>query len=394
MVEDYRALVKRRALDLDGLVQLTFKGVLSDRLPWRQVIVRPVTIKGRAALQFAHFDARRDVTKNYAGAEAEAHLDALLALPFSSITLRTTDEHLSVQITRRGRAILHRAPAAAPPPALAHDAAKALPLPAGRPDPFLHALGIMTADGRVKARMQDKFTQINEFLKLLEHTGALERIERRPLQVLDCGAGAAYLTFAVYHYLTQVRGIPTEIVGVDANAALTAKNAATSAALALPEVCFVPSRIVDYQPKVTPDVVLALHACDTATDEALAQGIRWGASLIMAAPCCHRHLHDQLQARAPFEPLLRHGILKQRFADLLTDSLRALILRVMGYKTDVVEFVSSEHTDRNLMIRAVRRLPPGDRRFVQEYRDLTAYWGVKPHLETLLGDLWARAAGG
>lgn len=393
MTEDYRAQVKRRALDLTRLVQLTFKGQISDRLPWRQVVARPVTIKGQTALQFAHFDARRDITKNYAGAEAEAHLDELLALPFSSITLRTTDEHLSVQITRKGRAILHRAPAAALPPTLAHDAAKSPPLPAGRPDPFLRALGIMTADGRVKAHMQDKFTQINEFLKLLEHTRALEQIASRPLRVLDCGSGAAYLTFAVYHYLAQVRGIPTEVVGVDVNAALTAKSAATSAALALPQVCFVPSRIRDYQPAAPPDIVLALHACDTATDEALAQGIRWGASLIMAAPCCHRHLHDQLETRAPFTPLLRHGILKKRFADLLTDALRALILRVMGYKTDVVEFVSSEHTDRNLMIRAVRRLPPGDRRFVQEYRDLTTYWGVTPYLETLLGDLWARTVG-
>ena len=135
-------------------------------------------------------------------------------------------------------------------------------------------------------------------------------------------------------------------------------------------------------------MVVALHACDTATDDALKQGIINQAGLILAAPCCHHDLNAQLGNVELFQPVLRHGILKQRLADMLTDSFRALILRIMGYKTDVIQFVSSEHTDRNLMIRAVRRTAPGEAAFVREYLDLKTFWGVTPYLETALGDVF------
>jgi hypothetical protein len=134
--------------------------------------------------------------------------------------------------------------------------------------------------------------------------------------------------------------------------------------------------------------VLALHACDTATDEAIAQGIRWNARLILCAPCCHHDLNAQLRAKDPFGPVLRHGILKERMADILTDAFRALVLRIMGYKTDVVEFVSPEHTDKNLMIRAVRTEKQGqdNRRYVQEYIELKEFWGITHYIEKLLGE--------
>jgi len=135
---------------------------------------------------------------------------------------------------------------------------------------------------------------------------------------------------------------------------------------------------------VPPDIILALHACDTATDEALVQGIVSQSHLIMCVPCCHHELHGQIQTVEAFRPVLQHGILKQRLADIVTDALRAQALRLMGYKTDVVEFVSSEHTDRNLMIRAVRRGMMGDKRAMQEYTELKEFWGVTPYIEKLL----------
>ncbi len=131
--------------------------------------------------------------------------------------------------------------------------------------------------------------------------------------------------------------------------------------------------------------MLSLHACDTATDEAIAQGIRWGSRGIIAAPCCQHELHSQLDAPA-LRPLLRHGILRERTADILTDAFRALVLRIMGYRTDVVEFVSPEHTSKNLLIRAERALKPGDRRFAKEYRELKRFWGVEPCIELLIGE--------
>jgi SAM-dependent methyltransferase len=267
---------------------------------------------------------------------------------------------------------------------LRHDASKDLPLPAERPDAFLQALGIMNQQGKVLPSMQDKFSQINEFLKLLEHTDELERFEKRPVNMLDCGCGSAYLSFAVYHYLNDVRGIAATLVGVDSNGKLVEKSNLQSQELGFERMCFQQSAIIDYVPDVPPDIVLALHACDTATDEALVQGIQCNARLILCVPCCHHELHQQLQAVAPFKPVFQYGILKKRVADILTDTFRALVLRLMGYKTDVVEFVSSEHTDRNLMIRAVKRTVPGDKKVWQEYEELKNFWGVTPYIERLL----------
>lgn len=385
MTENYREMLQQAALDETTFVQMTFKGDISNTLPWRIVTIRPVQIKQRRHLQFAHFSAKQDITKNYEGAEAESHLRELLGMPFHSIHIRSTMEELNVQITKKGKAIVHRsAPIKPHLEAVNHDRWKDWPIPASLPDPFLQKIGIQTNDGRIKADMQDKFAQINEFLKLLDHTGALTTFEHSPIHILDCGAGSAHLTFATYHYLNTIRQIPAHLSGVDVNAELMTRSNSYSHELGLGDACFYASPIIEHVPQHAPDIVLALHACDTATDEALALGIKYGASIIMTAPCCHKHLHQQLESRPPFEPVMRQGILKQRMGDILTDSFRALLLRMMGYKTDVVEFISSEHTGRNLMIRAVKRTAPGEAEFVKEYADLKAFWGVTPYLETLI----------
>ena len=193
--------------------------------------------------------------------------------------------------------------------------------------------------------MQGKFAQINEFLKLLEHTGELDSFEKTPVNILDCGSGSSYLSFAVYHYLNDVRKIPARLVGIDVKEELIQKSNAHGAKVGFEHICFEKSAIIDYKPETPPDIVLALHACDTATDEAIAQGILNGSRLILCVPCCRHDLNEQItlqrsnpsagsgQAVATFQPVLHHGILKQRMADILTDAFRALILRIMGYKT-------------------------------------------------------------
>ena len=385
---------------------------------WRRVVVRPVQLRGRRHLQFSYFDARRDVTKNYAGREAAHQLDSLLDLPARSVSVQTTRQTLNVQITKSGKAILHRlsgpspapdgAAGAPPTPAgpgpedLQHNRRKEHPLPEGTPDALLSALGIADDAGRVRPPMRGKFTQVNEFLKLLEHAGALDPPpdaagsgrEPAPLRLVDCASGSSYLSFAAYHYLNDLRHTPATLVGVDVNAALVAKSNDLAAELGYGGIRFVASSIADFVPEAPPDVVLALHACYTATDEAIARGIEWGARAILAVPCCQHDLQARLGRPAPYGPVLRHGILRERLADILTDAFRAQILRLAGYDTDVVEFVSTEHSGRNLLIRAVRRSGPGDedaraarqrRRLAADYEALKALWGVTPHLETLLG---------
>lgn len=400
MSEDYVSQVKSLVLDEATFVRLALKGRAQsantqEANPWRQVVVRPVLLKGGRHLQFSYFSQKQDITKNYRGAEAETRLDEVLALPFQSIAVQSTTGEKLFQITRKGKAIVHKGKAAptVETPNLAHDMDKRLALPAGRPDAFLQAVGIMDEQGHVRPSMHDKFTQINEFLKLLEHTGELERLPDRRIEILDCGCGSAYLSFATYHYLNDVRHLPARLVGIDVNETLIDKDNAESAELGFTQACFERAAIIDYRPVVAPDIVLALHACDTATDEALFQGIEYEARLILCAPCCHHHLQQQLHAVAPLNAIFHDGILKHRLGDILTDTFRALILRILGYRTDVVEFVAPEHTDKNLLIRAARRAQGGSASAAREYLDLKRFWGVTPYLETLLGDhLSARLA--
>ncbi len=393
MAVEYKEQVKRLVLDEQVFVRLTMKGQIREaNMPWRQVSVRPVLIKNERYLQFSFFNQKQDITRNYCGSEASQKLDEMLALSFNSIVVQSTTEDLRVQITNKGKAILHRdkATTANREPQLAHDLKKKLLLPADKPDSFLQATGIMDEQGRVRPSMQGKFSQINEFLKLLEHTGELERFEETPVNILDCGCGSAYLAFAAYHYLNNVRSIPARLTGIDTNGTLIQKDNQQSQELGFSNACFQQSAIIDFVPQETPHIVLALHACDTATDEAIYQGIVSQSRLIMCAPCCHHHLQRQLRAVKPFTPIFQDGILKQRLSDILTDTFRALVLRIMGYKTDVVEFVSAEHTDKNLMIRAVKRTQRDKARYIQEYLDLKKFWGVTPYIETMLGDRLTR----
>lgn len=391
MSKDYKIQVKSLVLDETTFVRMVLKGRAgtADANPWRQVIVRPVLLKGGRHWQFSYLSAKQDITKNYRASEIEARLDEILALPFVSIAVQSTTGDLLFQITQKGNAILHRSNSISTPSSqmldLAHDTSKQLALPSGRPDAFLQASGIMDEQGRIRPGMHSKFSQVNEFLKLLEHTGELEYITSQPVQILDCGCGSAYLSFAAYHYLNNVRAIPANLVGIDTNETLIRKDLEESMKLGFTQACFVNTSIREYQPEVAPDIVLALHACDTATDEALFQGIQHQARLILCAPCCHHHLQQQLHAVAPLEALFHDGILKHRLGDILTDTFRALILRIMGYRADVVEFVAPEHTDKNLMIRAVWRPQHLQISAIREYLELKRFWGVTPYLETLLG---------
>jgi hypothetical protein len=284
-------------------------------------------------------------------------------------------------------------------PSLEHDRQKSLLLTVGAPDPFLQAIGIMTREGKVRARMRKKYRQINEFLKLVLETGVAELPrssadveaadasvpDLRPLRIVDCGCGNAYLSFAVYHYLDHVLHVPTHLVGIDVNRQLIERRSQQVQELGWQDLTFQTVRIGEYDPGFSPDVVLALHACDTATDEALAQAVKWRSKMIFAAPCCHHHLQQQLGRQPPLlRSIYRHGILKERLGDVLTDALRAQILRILGYRAEVIQFVSSEHTDKNLMIRAVQSREPGSFREVSEYAELKAFFQVTPFLERLL----------
>jgi SAM-dependent methyltransferase len=358
--------------------------------PWVRVAIRPVDLRGELWLQFSYFDAKKDVTKNYRGADVAGKIDELAAIGFAGIHLETSTEEIDIRTAKKGKVSIGRKRIAAPEAAnLVHNRTKDLPLPEGRADRLLEVMGILTHDGRVKPTMRAKFTQINEFLKHLAHVldEAELRSLGRPVEILDCGCGSSYLTLAVHHYLNHIRAIPATIIGVDVNEEVVRKSIAKSDRLAAEGLRFACAPIG--QSGVRPDIVLALHACDTATDDAIALAVAGEAKVLLSVPCCHRDLNERLRAdglAAVLRPLFRHGILKQRSADLITDAFRALALRIMGYQTDVVEFVGAEHTPRNLMIRAVRGISLGEPAFVREYCEMRRFVGAAPYVEAALGE--------
>ncbi len=337
--------------------------------------LRPVALRSGARLQIVTNDGTRPYTRNVApGPELDAAVDALLAEPFGNWHVETATTTVQVRVTKSGDAQVHRAAADRPTEAPAgHDRAKEHLLDPG--DPLFSLIGGSAAKRR----------QVDAFLRALAAT--LPDGLTGPLRVVDLGCGNAYLTFAAYRYLID-RGLDVELVGVDVREDQRQRNTELAGQLGCADrVRFVAGTILDAVVEPAPDLVLALHACDTATDEALARAVRWRSRWVLAAPCCHHDLAAQLRTRpapAPYDLLTRQGILRERFADVLTDSLRASLLRLHGYRVEVVEFVDSRHTPRNLLLRARRTDSTATDQQRDEYRELLAQWQVTPRLQTLL----------
>ena len=399
-----RARTRGLLLDPEGLVRAIASGRQKGQPPprvqgrdVRRVELRHVDLKTGRHLQVTSYDETQAHTANFAvGGEAEAAVDALLDEPFGNWHVDTTTRTHQVRATKKLAAVVHTKERAEPVAAeRGHDRDKQRLL--AEDDPVLKALGISDAQGRIKPTRQAKYRQVEEFLRLLDAsiTDALEKghlrqpTEEEPLRIVDLGCGNAYLTFAAQRFLSHVRALPVRVTGVDVKQQSAVHNTAVAATLGI-DADFVVGTIGDATLPEPPDAVLALHACDTATDDALARAVQWGAALVLAAPCCHHDIAAQLRRAttpAPYALLTRHGILRERFADTLTDALRASILRLVGYRVDVVEFVESAHTPRNTMLRATRtgagELVTGGVR--EEYDDLVATWGVTPRLAELMG---------
>ena len=398
-VNDELTLLRSAVLDADGLVRALATGrrkgqpapVVEGR-EVRRVEVRVVDLRAGRHLQVVSYDATQAHTTNHLlGGAAEAAVDALLAEPFANWHVDTATATHQLRVTKKGVPLLHTsARAEAVEVSREHDRAKERLL--AEDDPVLVALGISDAQGRVKPSRQAKYRQVEEFLRLLDASigEAMAQGQVRtptpddPLRIVDLGCGNAYLTFAAHAFLG--RRLPVRMTGVDVKQQSADHNSAVAAGLGI-DADFVVGSIADAVLDRAPDVVLALHACDTATDDALGRALAWEASLVLAAPCCHHDIAAQLRTAetpAPYAMLTRYGILRERFADTLTDALRAALLRREGYRVDVVEFVESAHTPRNTLLRAVRTGAPGDEAG-REYDDLLAAWGVRPRLGELLG---------
>jgi SAM-dependent methyltransferase len=376
----------------DGsFVKLTLGKPRGPDATLRNLLVRPVTLRDGPRLSFVWRHERQDITKNHAPEDAITELAALIGSDFHSAHLFTTARMAQLEFNKKGEPRLTYGPAAAEKAAGEHDRAKQRLLPA-ESQPWLEKLGVTTAAGTVRESMADKHRQIHKFVEILSHlalpgdrpgqTPAGQQAgtvltTHRPLEITDMGCGKGYLTFATHDYFNLVASRPAHVRGVEARPELVTTCNRIARETGRERLDFVQGTIESAKLPAL-DVLIALHACDTATDDALAQGVQAGAALLVVSPCCQKELRPQLTAAPVFAPALRHGIFQERHAEFATDALRALLLEWAGYDTKVFEFISTEHTARNLMIAATKRTGVArTEAAAKKIRDFAAFYGIK-----------------
>ena len=375
-----------QALDEGRFERLVLAGYRGPEADLKRVTVRAIALRGAPHLSFVSHHERRDLTHNEPQAQGLQTLRGWLGSTFANAHLHTPQQELQLAYSRKGRASLRRSAreGTAPAPPVAHNRDKARLLSLERP--FLHALGVTDAQQRLVPAMARKWKQINRFLEILDAAiTASPLAAQQRIEVLDFGAGKGYLTFALHDHLRHALGRDAQVTGIEQRPDLVALCNGIVERLGLPGLCFEQGEVASAAPRPV-DVMIALHACDTATDLAMHMGIRGGTAIICCAPCCHKQLRPQLLQPHPLRPILRHGVHLGQEAEMLTDSLRALLLDACGYDTQVFEFVSLEHTAKNKMVLAVKRAQPAPKDpLLAQLQQVKDFYGIREQcLETLL----------
>ena len=342
-----------------------------------RIDIKPVLIKGEEKLQIQSTDGRQVTTKNLSAAAID--FTEFLGQGFANLLVESTSESYSVRISKKdealvtiGRVKLERN--------LTHDRQKQRLLPEN--NRIFALLGMHDGHKRIKPSKLDKYHQVEEFLRLLKPTLDNEVGAQSEISIVDLGCGHAYLTFAVQEYLNSATQ-KVKVLGIDEREESKRHNDQIANLLGA-DAQFLVSKIAD-TPAQAVDIAIALHACDTATDDSIAWAVKHSAKVIMLAPCCHHDLQAQIDlVPEPWSLLTRHGVVSERLIDLMTDSLRAQILKLLGYRVDIVEFIGGEHTPRNIMIRAVKTGVKVDPVEVDRYQAMLADWAIAPHLAELL----------
>ena len=371
----------------DRLIDATIRGHRPGATTSLQrVRIRPVSIGDADVIQFEEFDGTNTQVVNVDIEAATERIVHLFGSGMKTAFIRTTTGDIQVTISRRGKVQQVRHAASRKVSTTQHDRQKRHLI--AESAPFLRHVGISTDNGTVRPNARDKFRQVQQFVGILDHLVA-DHDHATPLRIVDLGCGSGVLTLAAHHHL-MASGVNVHTIGIDLKGKLMAQLNSTVEQLGWSTIEFVTGAISQWhpQPGAQPDLVIALHACDTATDDAIAQAVAWKSSHLLVAPCCQHDLQRQIdQSHIPpgFESLVRHGIVRERLGDLLTDTFRADVLAALGWRTDVIEFVDNQHTAKNIMIRASQTGEldePARTRALQ----LAAEWSVQPALIHLLAD--------
>lgn len=362
------------------LLKAVLSSPMADSEAYR-ISIRPILIKGENHFQWTYETKNQAFHKNI-DANSSAKLLEAEILNFRQAQFQTVQFQFHLLRNRKGDLRILRKPQAQKlVPELVHNKAKCYILQEGMPVPYLVEMGVMNAEGRVYPDKMDKFRQINKFLEFIE--GVLAQIpQKEKFHVIDFGCGKAYLTFALYDFLTRLRQIEAVIIGLDLKEDVIKRCQNLSKKLSYGNLTFQQGNIENYQEKGPIDLVVCLHACDTATDAALAKAVAWNSQAILAVPCCQHEIFEQI-AESASKPLLKHGILKERLASLVTDAARAELLELSGYHTQVIEFIDLEHTAKNILIKAIKKKGPSAKTW-DDYVRFKKHWSFEISLEKFL----------
>jgi len=341
-----------------------------------RVDIKPVMIKDELKFQIVGSDGKKDITKN---TELDFDFQALFLSGYSNLQVDTTTESYSVRISKKDQAIAGLSKVKLTRE-LSHDRQKQRMLPES--NQIFKALEMSDMLGRIKPTKMDKYKQVDEFLRLMNQLIDGQLSDQKDISIVDLGCGHAYLTFAVQEFLKN-RFQKVSILGVDERVDSKDHNEKVAVKLKV-QSSFIAAKIAD-TPNQKVDIAIALHACDTATDDAISWAVKNNAKVIMSAPCCMHQLQTQIKdSPEPWALLTKYGLVKERLIDLITDSLRAQILKLLGYKVDIVEFIGGEHTARNILIRAVKSDLPALEIDKERYIQMLNQWQIKPYLANLL----------
>lgn len=367
----------------DGtFVRATFSQPRTKSEGLLRIKAKPIELKGELHIQFEEQFERVLNHHNISVEGVELFLTNVL-MHFKQVQAEFTGETIQIQLTKKFKVSWKSSATETSRTAdLSHNRKKNYLLEEGTPYPFLIRLGVQTEDGRVKKQKHDKFRQINRFIEYIDD--ALTHLPNdRTVRILDFGSGKSYLTFALYHYLHIEKGLDIHVTGLDLKKEVIEECSEIARDLEYDRLEFLVGDINDYEDETSVDMVVTLHACDTATDMALARAVRWGASVILSVPCCQHELFSQIQSPS-LDVMLQHGLVKERFSALATDSMRAELLTLAGYETQLLEFIDMAHTPKNILIRAYHSGKQPSLESVERYRAFRDLLNAKPFLENEL----------
>ncbi|WP_421547892.1 class I SAM-dependent methyltransferase [Pseudomonas sp. QD4] len=374
------------SLAQNAFIKLVLAKYVGDEADLQRIIIKQLTVKEQPCLSFVYRYKTRDITKNFSLEEGAALIGEWLPASFKNAHLLTLTDEVQLEYSKKGKSSLFKGKPQQQRevPSAEHNREKNRFLDLNRP--FLADLGVTNKQHELIPAMSRKWKQINKFIEVFSHALASSPINlAQPVRVADFGSGKGYLTFAIHDYLRNTLQAPGEVTGVELREDMVTLCNTAAARLEHPGLVFKCGDVRSVAPSEL-DVMIALHACDIATDYAIHTGIRSGAAIIMCSPCCHKQIRLQIQSPALLKPMLQYGLHLGQQAEMVTDSLRALFLEACGYETKVFEFISLEHTNKNKMILAVKRAEPADpAQLLLKIEELKAFYHISEHcLETLL----------